>query len=911
MAHDKRWLIATKLSPPLQRGDAPSGHRLHKRFAEAARHRLCIINAIAGYGKTTLMADWHQAAADAGYATGWLSLDEFDREKETLFTYVLAMASAALPENGDLEDLLDANTETLSARSLAAALIEALETAGVRVCLFLDDFHRAETDLMNDLLHTLIQYGPANLSLFIATRSYPRLGVAHLRTQGQAIDFQTSDLMLSPEDIVTISAGHLAPEDAALLQQHTEGWPIACSIACYLMRTGDLNPADLHTFSGTNTELSGYISEQVFNSLNEEEQTFLTLASVAERFSGDLIAHLDTSLPAWRALDSLLSRKVILSPLDSGGQWYRCHQVLADYLYRQLLKRHGTTVEQLHSRASTWFFDNGLLREAVPQAIRGKNYEQAAQQLDASGGWRLAFEGKLEFVRQFMDLLPEDVVDRHPRLFMAHLAKLVREGDAVQARRQAYAFKLKSDAFTNIDGRTIPLNIRTELDVIVDVLLDMYADTPTTAPKMAFLASLLDRIDQNDKTLLSIVYECLMRQHLEQGDLAQANHCLTHLKRLDLGNSKNSIYAFAYQCIDAVMIAVAEIRLREAKREIDQAKDLIARHPTVDFNLQAAVSVFEAEIAYLQNDLATASFLIDSSLTHLEKYDAGLIHYAPAFLSLFGITLAQGDRQAMDRVINRACAIAGERRLPRLQTLIKILEIKYLAMIGAVDEALHAARDIDLEGLAEKSTNPSDLSVFIPDQATLALARLYRAADKPDRALTILAPLVEKLRRQNRLRMLMEAELLAALSLFRMGNEQGAADKIRQISYHAMHENFTRPFIDEGSAGARLYEHTLSLFSASENNRYFSRFLKQVAEDAAREERRLASQSPGLAITNLEYQVVEELVKGRSNKEISRTLNVSEDTVKYRLKKVFRKWDVSTRAEAAKFAQSHLAQRVE
>lgn len=899
-AGNHHFIIQTKLAPPSQSIKDIKREPLIGQFRGYQRYRLCVVHAFAGYGKTTLLKQWYEYTRQQEKATAWVTLDEAEREVIAFFTYLVEALEQAGIAVDQLKGLLDQEVSKMSVRALASSIINTLSEFNKDFYLFLDDYHRATSQEVDELLHTLIIYSPDNMHVVMASRNYPAFDLENLRAQGHVVNINAAELAFSIEELELICDNKLSKQDASALLKKTEGWPIACHMAGYLLQHTSVDTDFLTRFSGNTRELSPYISEQIFNTLSADEQLFLILTSATERFTGDLADALDDNLSAWPILETLQEKKLFLTPLDNEDKWYRYHHLIADYLYEKLHRLGEERCKEVHQRAAKWLFAHGSLPEAMEQAFKAQDLQLAAQEVSRAGGWRLAFEGHLDFMRNFLERLPTDIINLYPRLFLASLMKLIREGKDIQARQKGQEFKQQSQDFTVWQGHPIAEEIRLELRVIIDISLEMYADTPTTEEKLRFLADILNQIDQNDTILLYLVKECTMRQYLELGEVDKALATFDEWQAL-IKPTYSSIYSY----IDIAAMDIMQAKLQKADQALSHAMSLVEQNPAVDFNLHAAVSVFVAELDYLRNNIDQAETLLTPALSHLEKYDAGLVHYAPAFTSMLGIARVKGDRQMVLDIIERANNVAEKRHLPRLKTLAKLLQIKYFLLADSLDEAEEAAQELGLENIVGNFPCARDLSIYIPEKATLVLARLCLSSQQPQRTLALLQPLVNAMKNQERLLALTEVYLLMAQAESALDNQDEAIQWVYKAAYICMHENYKRVFIDEGKPGLTLYKLTLESLDELDDNQYLSKFLNEVIQETSREIRKIASGSAGFTLTDIEYQVISELAKGHSNKEIAKALNISVDTVKYRLKKVYKKWNIHSRADAAKFVHNH------
>ncbi len=89
-------LIATKLRPLAVHDQVVLRERLLERLRTGAGLALSLVACPAGYGKTTLLAAWHQAEA-ARKPVAWLTLDEDDNDPVVLWSYLIEALRRACP----------------------------------------------------------------------------------------------------------------------------------------------------------------------------------------------------------------------------------------------------------------------------------------------------------------------------------------------------------------------------------------------------------------------------------------------------------------------------------------------------------------------------------------------------------------------------------------------------------------------------------------------------------------------------------------------------------------------------------------------------------------------------------------------------------------------------------------------
>jgi LuxR family transcriptional regulator, maltose regulon positive regulatory protein len=187
-------LLATKLHIPRRRPEFLARPRLTQRLAEGTARELVLICTPAGFGKTTLLADW---ARGGQRPVAWLSLDEADNDPVRFWRHVAAALDGALPGvagriAGLLEGLRSASFQAV------ATLVNELADSADEVVLVLDDYHLIQAQSVHESLGFLLDHLPASLRLVVASRADPPLPLARLRARGQLAELRERDLRFTP-----------------------------------------------------------------------------------------------------------------------------------------------------------------------------------------------------------------------------------------------------------------------------------------------------------------------------------------------------------------------------------------------------------------------------------------------------------------------------------------------------------------------------------------------------------------------------------------------------------------------------------------------------------------------------------------------------------------------------------------
>jgi LuxR family maltose regulon positive regulatory protein len=417
-------LLRAKLTPPRARkGVAPRGQLLD-RLREGRGRRLTLVCAPAGYGKTTVLAQWCEA--DRGRTPfAWMSADEGDSDPVRFWSHLIAGLHAVHPRAGAASiEALRAGPATVASVALPL-LVDELADAPPSV-LVVDDWHLVRSTACDETMRILLERGPQAVQVVLSGRSDPNLPVGRWRAHGELSEVRAADLQLSHAEAATFlheANVDLGPEDIDRLTERTEGWAAGLSLASMLLQREDDPHAFVLDFAGDSRHLLEYMSDDVLASVGEEMREFLLRSSVLDEVSGAACdAVLETHGSA-AMLAEIERANLFLVPVDRHGERYRFHRLFSDVLRRELARRSPEAVARLHSRASAWFEAQGEGEAAVRHAIAGRDLARASD-LVTFQQRSLMNEGRLTTLARWLEELswPEATAEPQLALVRASLA---------------------------------------------------------------------------------------------------------------------------------------------------------------------------------------------------------------------------------------------------------------------------------------------------------------------------------------------------------------------------------------------------------------------------------------------------------------------------------------------------------
>jgi LuxR family transcriptional regulator, maltose regulon positive regulatory protein len=440
------WVIATKLHVPARRPGLVARPRLRDRLRGGERSRLVLVSAPAGFGKTTLLADWlAETAAEtaAERSVVWLSLDPEDAEPAPFWTCVLAALQTAVPAAGvAATELL--GIQPLPTEQLLTGLLNDLSAAPGELWLVLDDYHLVEGREVAAGMAFLLDHLPPQVHVVLSTRADPDLPLSRWRVRGELTEVRAADLRFTPDEVGSYLAGAvgpgLAPADVAALEARTEGWAAALQLAALSLQGRDDASGFIARFAGDDRYVVDYLVEEVLAHQAGPVRDFLLQTAVLDRLTGPLCdavtggAGPDGVAGSVRLVE-LERANLFLVPLDDRREWYRYHHLFADVLRARALAEQPDLVPVLHRRAGDWLERNDHLTEAIRHALAARDFDHATRlvELAVPAVRRHRQEGLL---RGWLAALPDGSVRRSPVLsvFAGYLLMVSGDLAAVEER---------------------------------------------------------------------------------------------------------------------------------------------------------------------------------------------------------------------------------------------------------------------------------------------------------------------------------------------------------------------------------------------------------------------------------------------------------------------------------------------
>src|SRR6266566_2103629 len=385
------WL-STKLHRPLPRAQLVHRPKLAERLTQGMMGPLTLVSAPAGFGKTTLLAQW---LAESGMSVAWLSLEPGDNEPVRFLSYLIAALQTLDPHLGAEALTLLQMPQPAAAETVLTLLTNDVGSHGSDggdFALVLDDYHVIDAKAIDQALTFLLEHLPPNMHLVIATREDPPLPLARLRAGGHLTEVRAVDLRFTPSEAAGfLNQGmglNLSAEDIAALETRTEGWIAGLQLAAISMQGHKDTIGFVKSFTGSHHFVMEYLERA----------------------------------------------NMFIIPLDDERHWYRYHHLFADLLRQRLHQSTASSitderesVAELHKRASQWYEDNGLVIEAFHHAVAANDIERTIRIVQGRG-IPLHFRGVVTAILDWLESLPKTLLDARPSLWATYASLLLVSG---------------------------------------------------------------------------------------------------------------------------------------------------------------------------------------------------------------------------------------------------------------------------------------------------------------------------------------------------------------------------------------------------------------------------------------------------------------------------------------------------
>ncbi|KAF3997589.1 LuxR C-terminal-related transcriptional regulator [Glaciimonas immobilis] len=929
-----RHFPPSKFSPPPNSLPLITRHKVLARMLNAENAKLMVLDAPAGFGKTTLLRSLHDLLTADKKAVAWLTLDAGDNDLDQLtFNLAQALQKMRLPV-----PLFSHGFETEAFAHLdqyRPRMFDAVVATGIPFVLILDEFEIVRHPAVLSLIQQTVEALGAGQQIIIGCRGKPLINLARLRARQQLLECNATHMRFRLKETTEFlrEKRHLKLNDSDLQKLHeiTDGWPAALWLSSLALENNPDPRQFIKTFTGSNSSVAAYLAEDVLSQKPQYLQEFILQTSILPQFCIESCIAVTGHPDSKQLLEEIEGSNMFITPLDDQRKWFSYHPLFATFLQSQLAQRHPGVARDLHRRASRWHLDQDQAIFAIDHAVAADDKQLLLELLEQKAE-ALLLQGRVRLLARWFDTLNQQSLESNSKLIFVYAWVLIHTNRSGEALALQEALGHSDDA----------AYLRPDSDMLISY--------PAAMALRTFSLVMLDRIEETAplwegaQLLDNDTYEPFLQTMLmigcayyyaTIGRYQEARQALDRVIQRDA--NKRSLFGSAVAGYMNSMLDMLQGNFRSAGARLHL---LIGEQPPPGGARYGAdsgfSSIYLAQIYYETGLLDKAKRLLKLYLP-LVKEAGTPDHLITSHLIYARILRAEGNINDALQTLFDMEHLGLQRGLPRLVDMARIERAR-----GAImDGDLVTARDmLALIKTRSASVHPDFQPIAHDiDNPALALMRLDVHSAKAIAAVPVLKTHLDDAYRRGRMHFALRIKVVYALALANAGQTLLAFATIREALQEALPENFVRIFLDEGPALLALIEAFLdelqrptSKVPGESCDKRHHMALVIFAEKllATHSANHLAAQSDGdhpvtkgtsvivpmssddssllrnakiSDITERERDVLHLLAKGHGNQLIAEKLFVSVTTVRAHLRNINIKLDAHTRTEAIAIAR--------
>lgn len=897
-------LLATKIFLPIPQVQWIERERLISRLNAglANNHRLSLISASAGAGKSSLLAEW---AATQAAPVVWVSLDQEDNDPVRFWAYFLAAIHTR--STGQLDNLL-ATLRSPQPPAILPFLDEVVNQMAVlpfeKLVLVLDDYHVIDAKSVHDSLSYFLDHIPPTIHVVIATRSDPPLPLHRWRGRGQLTEIRFDDLRFTLDEtqLFLIDRMKLAlnAEDIAQLENRTEGWIVGLHLAALLMQGRNDPGAFIARFSSNNHYILEYLTNEVLDRLPENEQQFLLQISILPQFNPPLCDAVTGRSESQAFLDHFWKANLFLIPLDDDHYWYRYHHLFADLLGQKLKQQGDAALRTLQQRAANWYAANQMIDDAIRSALAAKNYTMAGD-LIVRNRRQSMNAGDFRRFYLWMEQIPADVLAADARYSLVFAAMIYNNGQVAPVEghlanaQRIYSHLAEEGKIPPDDPEyaTLPAQIAAFRAMLALRRWDLpaairYAEDTLRVP----LAQ-----DLHSRGMAGIA---LGRAQSELGRWEEAIQSYRQAIPTCEGSGNSIGAAVCYHQL--AMLYQLQGKLEESQAVLETALEQAAVRRQESVPATGVLLEGQAEILYEKNRLPEAEEKLEKGLALVRQGGYLDIQKTAAILKA-KLCAAAGNLPEAVQVMKSAFGRIRKASMEMALSELRAYQALFDVALGKQNEAVMWAETLDAH-LAQAPGFTREIELF-------CLARVWILLGSYADAWNLLIPLEKYAQEGNNLRRQAEAQLLLALCAFQQNRRNEGFALLEKSILFGVRNGYIRLYLDEGQALRTLLLEFLKSgrpdkLSAGLVQNLLAEFPRNKTDDEATN-LELQSTAKKLIepLSERELEVLGLMAQGLTNPQIADRLILSLSTVKTHLNNIFGKLNVRNRAEAVLRAKEY------
>lgn len=381
--------------------------RLTGALDEAFQKPFVVVNAGAGFGKTTAVAAHLERPI---FRTVWFTCTAPDNLPARFWAHLIRVFSTHRPSLGLKMKEMGFPESLLLFDSFLADLADELYQDALTVVFVFDDVHTLHNADVREFIVNLIAARLENSVIVLLSRTWPALGgnipvVPHM--------IGVEQLRFSEEETfryLNTSGFTVRRGVAEKVHRYVSGWPIALSLVAMAMRHGAEQDFDESLLTHAKPSLYALFEQEIFSQYSAAEQELLIELSALDTFPRGLVQAVTGERE--RDLGQLLSANIFIR-YNADRMRLSFHPLYHEFLREKLLSVDPEHLKETYRRAAAWCRENGYYYDAASYYSHCEDYDELWETLQCIDATRHNKTDTDFFIRQ-IERLPEAFCEQHP-----------------------------------------------------------------------------------------------------------------------------------------------------------------------------------------------------------------------------------------------------------------------------------------------------------------------------------------------------------------------------------------------------------------------------------------------------------------------------------------------------------------
>lgn len=873
------------------------------------QHRVTVVVAPAGYGKTTLLGDWLSTLSVRNWPVAWVSLDGYDNDPLRFWKYIVAALRMIKPSLHFKDPaILFGNCDPNNC-TLLDPLINEIGDIQQHFTLVLDDYHAINNEPIHDSLAYFIEYLPENCHLILASRVLPPVHLSRLRARGQLVEVSVHDLLFTVDEAKAFFSQvmklDLPWEQLETFLAMTEGWIAGLQLAALSLQGRRNTLGSALDLRGTPSNILDYLTEEVLVYQNDDIKDFLINTSVLEELSASLCDAILGTNNSREILATLEQKNLFIVPLDNQRLWYRYHALFAELLRVQLRRSRPGQAHRLHLAAYHWLIENGYPEKAVSHALAAGENNLAAETIERCA-LQAIIRMDLTTVLQWFNLLPQVEIAKRLRLVVYYALTYLMIGNMEKYETQLKTVEQNLDDLSDGEMSIEEIaRLRRYVRALRAAAACMRGDFSLG---LSSSQQVLDILLPEDFFFYGMVEHYMAYAYMSAGRLAEG---AAALERACQNALRNNIHQeFVLSMCERARFFRLQGRLNDAARASRLALEYTKDHE-VGGDIRICPMAGLADIMREWNLTQEADDLLSEPirfLTYSSEKNTDWFFLIDVWLIVAKNRIIHGAYEEADKYIQKARICADTFQFsPEHYSEITALQVR----LWLANDDLKSAEN----WLKRKQHRTEEHTQWTEamNVEQIAAARVLLAIDQPKQAEQILEMALANIDDGKQADYVLTAYIFKALALWHQSRCEDASVTLLHALALAEQENRLRSFIDEGESMKAMLSYLFDdpkaskLLRAKKVGSFSKQLLRHFNGLADNGNKESGKNHRGMedldfsTVENLsdrEEQVLNLLSLGYSSSDISQHLIISVNTSKAHIKNIYRKLDVHSRREA-------------